>query len=172
MAGWGPGLVYQCWEILGGLGFRLCVGTREAGRLEVPWLALKSPLRPMSSLTGCPCSILVVCCQVCPQDNPRTAIGPLAGEVKGEEAPLPIPLVMGHCSICFQNIQRSEVMAADQSVEWVLTPACGPDKFPRLRKGGLRVHASPGQADEVAPGSEEGGQTDGDRKRNGWRRKL
>lgn len=34
-------------------------------------------------------------------------------------------------------------MAADQSVEWVLTPACGPDKFPRLRKGGLRVHASP-----------------------------
>ena len=49
VAGWGPGLVYRCWEILGGLGFQLWVGTREAGRLGVPWLALKNPLRPMSS---------------------------------------------------------------------------------------------------------------------------
>lgn len=34
VAGWGPGLAYRCWEILGGLGFQLWVGTREAGRLR------------------------------------------------------------------------------------------------------------------------------------------
>lgn len=44
-----PGLVYQPWETLGGLGLQLRVGTRDAGGLGVPWLVLKIPRGPMSS---------------------------------------------------------------------------------------------------------------------------
>lgn len=42
-----PGL--SALETLRWLGFWLRVGTRDAGWLQVPWLVLKTPLRPMSS---------------------------------------------------------------------------------------------------------------------------